>query len=106
MSLSLRWHLKLQPTRLWVRLVYFRVYSGVYRAAIQSIIRLKDRKKVLVESFRCTRIAANEVKEVLAGDIAAAIGLKNTTTGDTLCDIDKVITLERMEFTDPVISWL
>ena len=45
-----------------------------------------------------------EIKEVLAGDIAAAVGLKDVTTGDTLCDIDKPIVLERMEFPEPVIS--
>ena len=45
-----------------------------------------------------------EIKEVLAGDIAAAIGLKDVTTGDTLCDADNVVILERMEFPEPVIS--
>ena len=47
----------------------------------------------------------DEIKEVLAGDIAAGIGLKDVTTGDTLCAIESVITLERMEFPEPVISW-
>ncbi len=71
---------------------------------ILFITLLKDKKE------RIGRIIANacntreEIKEVSAGDIAAAVGLKNTTTGDTLCDPDNIITLERMEFPEPVIS--
>ena len=53
---------------------------------------------------RCTPIAARKIKEVLAGDIAAAIGLKDVTTGDTLCSATKPVVLERMEFPEPVIS--
>ena len=59
---------------------------------------------VLVVSYRCTLNKREEIKEVRAGDIAAAIGLKDVTTGDTLCAIDAPIILERMEFPEPVIS--
>ncbi|CDL36154.1 Translation elongation factor G [Citrobacter freundii] len=55
-------------------------------------------------SYRCTLTKREEIKEVRAGDIAAAIGLKDVTTGDTLCDPDHPIILERMEFPEPVIS--
>ena len=59
---------------------------------------------VLVVSYRCTLTKREEIKEVRAGDIAAAIGLKDVGTGDTLCALDAPIILERMEFPEPVIS--
>ena len=58
----------------------------------------------MVDCSKCIRIPREEIKEVRAGDIAACVGLKNVTTGDTLCDKDSIITLERMEFPEPVIS--
>jgi len=85
-------------------LTFFRVYSGVVNAGDSVYNPVKSKK----ERFgRIVQMHANdrqEIKEVRAGDIAAAIGLKDVTTGDTLCDINHKITLERMEFPDPVIS--
>jgi len=85
-------------------LTFFRVYSGVVNTG-DSVYNPVKRKK---ERFgRIVQMHANdrqEIKEVRAGDIAAAIGLKEVTTGDTLCDANNVITLERMEFPEPVIS--
>jgi elongation factor G len=85
-------------------LTFFRVYSGVVQTGDSVFNPVKGKK----ERFgRIVQMHANdrqEIKEVRAGDIAAAIGLKDVTTGDTLCDQNKVITLERMEFPEPVIS--
>ncbi len=85
-------------------LTFFRVYSGVVEAGQAVYNPIKAKK----ERFgRIVQMHANnrqEIKEVRAGDIAAAIGLKDVTTGDTLCDPDHIITLERMEFPEPVIS--
>ena len=85
-------------------LTFFRVYSGVVKTGDSVYNPVKAKK----ERFgRIVQMHANdrqEIKEVRAGDIAAAVGLKDVTTGDTLCDPNKVITLERMEFPEPVIS--
>jgi len=85
-------------------LTFFRVYSGVVNTGDSVFNPVKGKK----ERFgRIVQMHANdrqEIKEVRAGDIAAAIGLKDVTTGDTLCDANNVITLERMEFPEPVIS--
>ncbi|QBG35987.1 elongation factor G [Litorilituus sediminis] len=85
-------------------LTFFRVYSGVVQTGDSVYNPVKGKK----ERFgRIVQMHANdrqEIKEVRAGDIAAAIGLKEVTTGDTLCDANHVITLERMEFPEPVIS--
>ena len=85
-------------------LTFFRVYSGVIKTGDSVYNPVKSKK----ERFgRIVQMHANdrqEIKEVRAGDIAAAIGLKDVTTGDTLCDVNNVITLERMEFPEPVIS--
>ncbi|MBU0744299.1 MAG: elongation factor G [Gammaproteobacteria bacterium] len=85
-------------------LTFFRVYSGVLRSgdAVYNPIKFKkERIGRIVQLHADTR---SEIKEVYAGDIAAAIGLKTVSTGDTLCDEDNIITLERMEFPEPVIS--
>lgn len=85
-------------------LTFFRVYSGVLNSGdsvYNSVKRKKERIGRIVQMHANSR---EEVKEVYAGDIAAAIGLKDVTTGDTLCDIESIIMLERMEFPDPVIS--
>ncbi|NOY63078.1 MAG: elongation factor G [Gammaproteobacteria bacterium] len=85
-------------------LVFFRVYSGVLKSgdAVYNAVRGKrGRVGRIVQMHANSR---EEVKEVHAGDIAAAIGLKDVTTGDTLCDPGNVIVLERMEFPEPVIS--
>ncbi|PHS69381.1 MAG: elongation factor G [Cycloclasticus sp.] len=85
-------------------LTFFRVYSGVLKAGDAVLNPVKNKKERigrLVQMHSNDRI---EIKEVYAGDIAAAIGLKDVTTGDTLCAINDAITLERMEFPEPVIS--
>ena len=85
-------------------LTFFRVYSGVLNsgdAVYNSVKMKKERIGRIVQMHANSR---EEIKEVRAGDIAAAIGLKEVTTGDTLCDLNSVIVLERMEFPEPVIS--
>ena len=85
-------------------LTFFRVYSGVLSSGDQVYNAVRQRRDRIGRMVQMHSNARNEIKEVRAGDIAAAIGLKDTTTGDTLCDNDAVITLERMDFPDPVIS--
>lgn len=85
-------------------LTFFRVYSGVLQSGdtiYNSVKQKKERVGRIVQMHANNR---EEIKEVRAGDIAAAIGLKDVTTGDTLCSLKEVITLERMEFPEPVIS--
>ena len=86
-------------------LTFFRVYSGVAEAGSYVINSTKGKRKERLG--RILQMHANErseIKEVRAGDIAAAVGLKSTTTGDTLCEAENPIILERMEFPEPVIS--
>ena len=85
-------------------LTFFRVYSGVVKTGDSVFNPVKGKKERLGRIVQMHANDREEVKEVRAGDIAAAIGLKDVTTGDTLCDANKVITLERMEFPEPVIS--
>jgi len=85
-------------------LTFFRVYSGVIQAGDTVYNPVKGKRERLGRILQMHANTREEIKEVRAGDIAAAVGLKNTTTGDTLCDNDKVVTLERMEFPEPVIS--
>ena len=85
-------------------LTFFRVYSGVLSSGDQVYNAVRERRERVGRMVQMHSNSRNEIKEVRAGDIAAAIGLKGTTTGDTLCDNDSVITLERMDFPDPVIS--
>ncbi|MBK7167760.1 MAG: elongation factor G [Gammaproteobacteria bacterium] len=85
-------------------LTFFRVYSGVLESGSGVYNTVKDRKERVGRMVQMHANQRSEIKEVLAGDIAAAIGLKDVTTGDTLCSIDRKITLERMEFPEPVIS--
>jgi elongation factor G len=85
-------------------LTFFRVYSGTLSSGDFLYNPVKGRKERI---GRLVQMHANErkdIKEVSAGDIAAAVGLKDVTTGDTLCDMQKIITLERMIFPEPVIS--
>lgn len=84
-------------------LTFFRVYSGVLKSGDTVINTVKGKRERLGRILLMRANDREEIKEVRAGDIAAAVGLKNTTTGDTLSDQDKVITLERMEFPEPVI---
>ena len=85
-------------------LTFFRVYSGVLKSGDSVYNPIKGKKERIGRIVQMHANSRVEIKEVRAGDIAAAIGLKDITTGDTLCDINHVITLERMEFPDPVIS--
>jgi elongation factor G len=85
-------------------LTFFRVYSGVLNSGDTVFVPTKDRKERIGRLLQMHASERTEIKEVRAGDIAAAVGLKDVITGDTLCDLDKVITLEKMEFPAPVIS--
>jgi len=85
-------------------LTFFRVYSGVLNAGDQVYNPVKSKKERVGRILQMHSNNREEIKEVRAGDIAAAVGLKDVTTGDTLCAQDHVITLERMVFPEPVIS--
>ena len=85
------------------QLIFFRVYSGVVNSGDTIYNPVKGRKERIGRILQMHANQREEIKEVRAGDIAAAVGLKEATTGDTLCDPQKVITLERMVFPEPVI---
>ncbi len=85
-------------------LTFFRVYSGVLNAGDSVLNPVKRKKERIGRILQMHSNDRKEIKEVRAGDIAAAVGLKDVTTGETLCALDKPITLERMEFPEPVIS--
>jgi elongation factor G len=85
-------------------LTFFRVYSGVLKTGDTVFNPVKNKKERIGRLVQMHSNDRKDIKEVYAGDIAAAIGLKDVTTGDTLCSINNAITLERMEFPDPVIS--
>ncbi|MGL4485946.1 MAG: elongation factor G [Yersinia sp. (in: enterobacteria)] len=85
-------------------LTFFRVYSGVVNSGDTVLNSVRSQRERLGRIVQMHANKREEIKEVRAGDIAAAIGLKDVTTGDTLCDPDNVIILERMEFPEPVIS--
>lgn len=85
-------------------LTFFRVYSGVVKQGDFVYNPIKGKKERFGRIVQMHANSREEIKEVRAGDIAAAIGLKEVTTGETLCDQDSVITLERMDFPEPVIS--
>ena len=85
-------------------LTFFRVYSGVLNSGDTIFNPVKSRKERIGRILQMHSNDRQEIKEVFAGDIAAAVGLKDVTTGDTLCDLKQQITLERMEFPEPVIS--
>lgn len=85
-------------------LTFFRVYSGVLKSGDAVFNPIKGKKERIGRIVQMHSNSREEISEVRAGDIAAAIGLKDTTTGDTLCSPDNTITLERMEFPEPVIS--
>jgi elongation factor G len=85
-------------------LTFFRVYSGVLSSGDQVYNPVKGKRERVGRMVQMHSNDRNEIKEVRAGDIAAAIGLKDVTTGDTLCAQNAIITLERMEFPEPVIS--
>jgi elongation factor G len=85
-------------------LTFFRVYSGTLKQGDAVFNPIKGKKERIGRMVQMHSNNREEIKEVLAGDIAAGIGLKDVTTGDTLCDSDAVITLEKMDFPEPVIS--
>ena len=85
-------------------LTFFRVYSGVLNTGDTVYNPVKGKKERIGRILQMHSNSREDIKEVRAGDIAAAVGLKDVTTGDTLCDPEHVITLERMEFPEPVIS--
>lgn len=85
-------------------LTFFRVYSGVVNSGDTVLNSVRGKRERFGRIVQMHSNSREEIKEVRAGDIAAAVGLKDVTTGDTLCDQKSVITLERMEFPEPVIS--
>jgi elongation factor G len=85
-------------------LTFFRVYSGTLNSGDQVFVPNKSRNERIGRLLQMHASERSEIKEVRAGDIAAAVGLKDVTTGDTLSDPQKVIILEKMEFPEPVIS--
>ena len=85
-------------------LTFFRVYSGVLCSGDTVYNAVRQKKERVGRILQMHSNSRDEIKEVRAGDIAAAVGLKDVTTGDTLCALNDVITLERMEFPEPVIS--
>lgn len=85
------------------QLIFFRVYSGVVVSGDTIYNSVKGRKERIGRILQMHANQREEIKEVRAGDIAAAVGLKDVVTGDTLCDPQKIITLERMDFPEPVI---
>ena len=85
-------------------LTFFRVYSGMLNAGDQVLNSVKGKKERIGRILQMHANQREEIKEILAGDIAACVGLKDVTTGETLCDPDSIITLEKMIFPEPVIS--
>jgi len=85
-------------------LTFFRVYSGVMKSGDTVFNPIKGKKERIGRILQMHSNSREEIKEVRAGDIAAAVGLKDVTTGETLCDAGNIITLEKMEFPEPVIS--
>ena len=86
------------------QLAYFRVYSGVFEAGNYVLNSTKDKKERIGRLLKMHSNKREEIKEIRAGDICATVGLKFTTTGDTLCDEKNPVVLEAMEFPEPVIS--
>src|SRR5205823_13808383 len=86
------------------QLIFFRVYSGVVNSGDSIYNPIKSKKERIGRLLQMHANQREEIKEVRAGDIAAAVGLREATTGDTICDPDHVIILERMVFPEPVIS--
>ncbi len=85
-------------------LTYIRAYSGVLKCGDKVYNPVKGKEERIGRLLQMHANSREEIKEVRAGDIAAAVGLKTVSTGDTLCDVNKIITLERMDFPDPVIA--
>ena len=86
------------------KLTFFRVYSGTAEAGSYVLNSTKGKKERLGRILQMHANKRNEISTVYAGDIAAAVGFKNTTTGDTICDEKNFVILEKMEFPEPVIE--
>ncbi len=86
------------------KLAYFRVYSGICKSGSYVLNATKDKKERVGRILQMHANKRNEIDEVFSGDIAAAVGFKNSTTGDTICDEQHPVILESMEFPEPVIS--
>ena len=86
------------------RLTFFRVYSGTLEAGSYVLNATKDKRERVGRILQMHANSREEIPEVFSGDIAAAVGLKDTSTGDTLCDVDNPVILESMEFPEPVIN--
>ena len=102
-SRSLRLRLRLRPTPLSASCAIFRVYSGTLNAGATVYNSVKDTNERIGRILQMHANHRQDIETVYAGDIAAAVGLKNTTTGDTLCDEKHPVILESMEFPEPVI---
>ena len=98
------WHFKIATDPFVGNLTFIRVYSGVLSQGDGVVNTVKDNKERIGRMVQMHSNNREEIKEVRAGDIAACIGLKNITTGDTLSDAQSLVVLERMEFPEPVIS--
>jgi elongation factor G len=85
-------------------LTYFRVYSGILKSGDTVFIPAKDKKERIGRLLQMHANERQEIKEVRAGDLAAGVGIRSVTTGDTLCDMNHPVILERMDFPDPVIA--
>ena len=86
------------------KLTFFRVYSGTLQSGSYVLNSTKGKRERVGRILQMHANSREEISEVYAGDIAAAVGLKDTTTGDTLCDEKNLVILESMEFPEPVIS--
>jgi elongation factor G len=86
------------------QLTFVRVYSGVLKSGDSVYNPIRGKKERIGRILQMHANQREEIKEILAGDIAACVGLKDVTTGETLCDPDSIITLEKMIFPEPVIS--
>ena len=85
-------------------LTFCRIYSGQLQSGMALINTVKDKRERIGRMLLMHANNREEIKEAFAGDIVAVVGLKDTTTGDTLCDPQKPVILERMEFPEPVIE--
>ena len=98
------WHSKIMNDKYVGNLTFVRVYSGVVKQGDSVYNPVKMKRERIGRIVQMHANEQKEVEEIRAGDIAALVGMKDVTTGDTLCDNDNIITLERMEFPEPVIS--
>ena len=103
-SHSPHWHSKIMADPYVGKLAFFRVYSGTLESGSYVFNSTKGKKERIGRILQMHANSRKEIERVYSGDIAAAVGLKDTTTGDTLCDEKNPVILESMEFPEPVIS--